>query len=233
VALVELSAVNFRFVVTTSDVGVELFVVSLSGVAERRLLATCGNFLPLPGDITSPLSVSCPTLELLHRGINPRAALLPCSVDVVSAVDAELLAPSVFVVEPLCRLAAPVSPDAADCLAAARLMDPGVDGAGIDVDDDDDLADFTLELLEAAAAGTALLALRLSGWALELTRRARPERRAPGAAPLVVELLAMLLILVDDAVRLGTDDDGDRLPSYITPASSPPPGSWSINISLG
>lgn len=29
----------------------------------------------------------------------------------------------------------------------------------------------------------------------------------------MVELLAMLLILVDDSVRLGTDDDEERLPS--------------------
>jgi len=219
-AFVELSAVDLRFAVTASDV--EQFATSVSGVADRRLLTTCGNFLPLPGDITStpPRSVSCPTRELLRRGINARPpGLPPCSVGVVSTV----------VVEPFCRLAAPASA----CLAAARLTDPGADGAGID--DDDDLADFTLEL-PAATAGlaAAVLAARLSGWALELTRRARPdERRATGPPP-VVELLATLLMLVDDAVRLGTDDNDDRLPSHPAAAAATAAassGARSMNIS--
>jgi len=154
---------------------------------------------------------------LLRRCINPRPVLFSCSIDVVSAVVTELPTPSSFVdvdAEPFCRLTPPAddsSPDVANCLAAVRLMDPGVDGAGMDDDDDNGLADFDLALLPAAAV-TAIFVLRLSGCVLELTRRARPERRVLETPP-VVELLAILLILVDDSVRLGTDDDDDRLPS--------------------
>jgi len=218
--LTDLSVVDLRFTGAASDVGVlPLRVTSVSGVDERRLLTICGNFLPInEGDITSisPLSAGCPVLELLRRVIKPRPALPARSIDVASAVVAEPLTLSSFTfvdAEPLCRLAAPVSPEVADCLPAARLTDPEVDGDGMD-DDDDGLADFALELLLAAAAVD--LAARLSGCVLEPMRRASPDRRV--LAP-VVELLAMLLILVDDAVRLGTDDD-ERLPSYT--AACPP-----------
>lgn len=53
----------------------------------------------------------------------------------------------------------------------------------------------------------ATAALRSAGCALELTRRARPERRdcVPPPPPPSVELLAMLEMLVDDAARLGVD----------------------------
>lgn len=168
VASVEPSAVDLRLPVTASDDGVQPRVASVSVVVERRLSTICGNFLPLDGDITStsPLSTNCPALELLRRGINPRPALPSCSVDVVSVVVTELPTPSSFVdvgAAPFCRLTPPAdggSPDVANCLAAVRLMDPGVDGPGMD--DDDGLADFDLVLLPAAAA-TAILVLRLSG----------------------------------------------------------------------
>lgn len=230
-AFIELSAVNLRFTGPASDDSVQPRTASagLPGVAERRLSTICGNFRPLDGDITSlsSLSTSCPALALLRRAISPRPALPSCSVVVVSVVATELLALPSFVVvdaEPFCRLPPPAdaSADVADCLAVARLMDPGVDGAGMD--DDDGLADFALELLPLPAAAETTLPLRLSGWTLELTRRARPDRRALATPPPVVELLAMLLILVDDSVRLGTDDDDDRLPSYKTPTSLPAPG---------
>jgi len=125
----------------------------------------CGNFLPLDGDITStsPLSTSCPALELLRCIINPLLVLLSFSV---SAAVTELLTLSFLVVvevEAFCRLTG--SADVADCLEAVRLMDPGVDGAGIE-DVDDGLADFALELLPplaAVAAEVVVLPLRLSG----------------------------------------------------------------------
>jgi len=221
-----------RLTGAASDDGVELGFSSLSGVTERRLLAFIGNFLPPDGDIslTSPLSTSCAVLELLRRGINPRLALPPRSVDDVSFDVTELMMLSSFVVvvaKPFCRLNAPadVSPGVANCLTAVRLTHPGVDGAGMDDDEDSGLADFALELLPVAlAAAAALLPLRLSGWVLELMRRARPDRRALATPPPVVVLLAILLILVDDSARLGTDDDDEQLPSHTTPISSPTAG---------
>ena len=114
--------------------------------------------------------------------------------------------------KPFCRLPVEASPDVTDCLTATRLTEPRVDGAGMDDEDDNGFADFVLKLLPLAVAA-AFLPLRLSGCTLELMRRARPDRRTLVTAPPVVELLAMLLILVDDSVRLGTDDEDDRLPS--------------------
>lgn len=204
------AAVRVRFTGAASELR-----RGVSGVIARRLLTTVGNLLPALDANSSPstspvLSTRCVVRALLRRGIKPRPAVLPV-VDVVSARVALTL--SSFVdVGPFCRLIDASPP--ASCLETVRLTEPGVAGDGMD--DNNGLADFALELapLAEAAAAAVLLALRLSGCALELAmRRAKPDRRAPATTPPpVVELLAMLLILVDDSARLGTDDDDDRLP---------------------